>query len=113
MSRLTVTDHCVERFVERTTQGKKGVISEYKASKTRARILEMVRKSTQVELKSGYRVNNIIKNDMRNSVFLRYSDWIFVLDPRVTTVITCYPSSSLRWCVVGPQASAGKVLFGL
>lgn len=97
-TKLGVTDHCVERFVERTTQGKKPIIiSADKARKTRTKILEMVGKSTQVQLKPGYRANNIIQNGMRGSVFVRFSDWIFVLDPRMTTVITCYPSSALRW----------------
>lgn len=111
MSRLGVTDHCVEQFIKRTTQGRPLLeISEYKARKTRVKILEMVKKSTQVELKPGYRASNVVLNGMRHSIFMRFNDWVFVLDPKFTTVITCYPSSALRWINIGPQTPAGKAL---
>lgn len=99
MRKLGVTDHCVERFVERTSQKSTQAIpiSDDRARRSRSKILEMVSKSTPVVLKPGYRANNVLHNGLRTSLFLRYSDWIFVLDKGMTTVITCYPSSALRW----------------
>lgn len=87
---IGISDHCVQQFLTKSRAKKS-------KDEARAKIQEMLSKSTPVALKSGYRANNILLNGFRGSKFRRFSDWLFVLDEECSVVITCYPSAGIKW----------------
>lgn len=116
MKKIGITDHCVQKFIERSSPKSSKLIvaaSVDRVRKTKTKIWEMLSKATPVQLKPGYRANNVLTNGLRHSVFMRYNDWILVLDHDMTTVVTCYPSSALRWVNIGPQTTAGRAMTSL
>jgi len=87
---MKITQHCYERFTERAAH------ANLDPERATVKILEMIEKAEPVKLKKQYRVAQLLRNNLRLVSYLRFANWIFVLDEN-ENVMTCYQGQQFRW----------------
>ena len=87
---MTITQHCYERFTERAKRGDRD------PARAAVKILDMLSKAEPVQLKKKYRATALLRNGLRLVSYLKFDNWIFVLDEE-QNVMTCYQGQQFRW----------------
>lgn len=87
---MTITQHCFERFTERAKRGDRD------PARATVKILDMLSKAERVRLKARYRVSQLLRHDFRLMSYLKFDNWIFVLDDE-ENVVTCYQGQQFKW----------------
>lgn len=87
---MQITQHCFERFTERAKR------SDRDPARATVKILDMLSRAERVRLKARYRVSQLLRHDFRLMSYLKFDNWIFVLDDE-ENVVTCYQGQQFKW----------------
>lgn len=94
-----VTDHALERWVERTANDSK--------PKALLSLKKHLARATEVELAPQFKVVALLNHDLKPARYLRFDTWVFVVSEE-GGLLTIHTGAAKRWVPLGTKPKKRK-----